>query len=638
MTRKLIYITLTTLLVSACINAQNKKLAKANKNFDQFEFSKAINQYERLVAKGNSSSEVFQKLGDANYLNANYIEAVKWYEKVAETSTDALDVEHLYRYANSLRSAQKYEASNAIFKKLNGSSDKNISDNIKAIKEQYGSFTIENVNINSAASDFAPSFRLDALVFSTGRDTSGISNTTHGWNKKRFLNLYTASNTSDGSFEKIMRFSDKLNTKLHESSTAFTKDGMTVYFTRNKEDGKKFGRDAKGISRLKLYKAVFENGRWTNIQELPFNQDGYSVAHPTLNKSEDKLYFASDIEGTHGQSDIFVVAINKDGSFGTPKNLGTNINTGGRETFPFVSDDDILYFASDGHIGLGGLDIFAVDLKDADSSRIVNLGEPLNSVEDDFAFIMNSETKKGYFSSNRKGGKGDDDIYALTEVKPIDMRCFSELFGIVKNKKTKEAIPNSLITILNKDGETLATTKSDNDGKFMLPIECNQTDNVIVATKESFESDRAMVSTDTDNIPDITLLLASIDLGAPIGTDLAKYLNIKPIYFDLNKSYIREDAKAILEKILVYLNEYPTAKIEVRSHTDSRASSTYNTNLSERRAKETVAYLISKGISSDRVHGVGFGESQLTNDCKDGKKCSEEKHQKNRRSEFIVVD
>lgn len=635
MTRKLIYITLATILVSACIKAQNKKLAKANKNFDRFEFSKAINQYESLIAKGNISSEVFQKLADANYLNANYVEAAKWYEKVAETDTDALDIEHLYRYANSLRSVQKYEASNAILKKLNGSSDKTMSDYMKAIKEQYGSFTIENVDINSAASDFAPSFRLDGLVFSTGRDTNGVSNNTHGWNKKRFLNLYTASNTGDGSFKNIMRFSDKLNTKLHESSTAFTKDGMTVYFTRNKENGKNFGRDAKGISRLKLYKAVFENGKWRKVQALPFNQDGYSVAHPTLNKSEDKLYFASDIEGTHGQSDIFVVDINKDGSFGTPKNLGANINTGGRETFPFVSDDDILYFASDGHAGLGGLDIFAVDLKNVDSSRIVNLGEPLNSPADDFAFIMNYETKKGYFSSNREGGMGDDDIYALTEVKPIDMRCFSELLGIVKNKKTKKVIPNSLVTLLNKDGKTLATTKSDGDGKFMLPLACNQTGNIIVATKESFESDRAMVSANADAI---TLLLASIDLGAPIGTDLAKYLNIKPIYFDLNQSYIRDDAKVILEKIMAYLNEYPNTKIEVRSHTDSRASSTYNADLSNRRAKETVAYLISKGIRRDRINGVGFGESQLTNDCKDGKKCSEEKHQKNRRSEFIVVD
>jgi len=366
MTDKLKYLWLAIVLVVGSTHAQEKKLLKANQSFESYEFTKAISQYENLVEQGTVTPEIYKNLGDANYLNANYKEAAKWYGMLADASSDALDIEHMYRYANSLRAIRDYKNSEALLKQLQDlkgiPNDKTIGEYMEAIKKRFGSYTIENIDINSSASDFAPSFRLDGLVFSTNRDTSGISKNLHNWNKKRFLNLYVATNTEDDNFNTIMRFSDKLNSKLHESSTAFSKDGTTVYFTRNKENGKGFGRDKKGVSRLKLYKSVYNGDKWDDIQELPFNQEGYSVAHPTLNKTEDKLYFASDINATRGQSDIFVVDINPDGTFGTPINLGDRINTAGRETFPYVTDDDILYFASDGHPGLGGLDIFAVDL------------------------------------------------------------------------------------------------------------------------------------------------------------------------------------------------------------------------------------------------------------------------------------
>ncbi len=633
----LVVATLTLLSVKA----QNKNIERADKNFRNFDYNKAINQYEKIVESGVQEPTVFQNLADANYHTANYIEAAKWYRKLAE-STDALSIEHLYRYASSLRSIKDFDGSNAVFKKLQAL-NKSVSEDemgsyMAAIQEQYGSFEIQTLDINSSASDFAPSFRIDGIVFSTGRDTSGLSKNIHGWNKKRFLNLYTATDPSDSGFSKVQQFSRSLNTKLHESSTAFTKDGNTVYFTRNKEKGKNFGRDNEGISRLNLFRAEFINGQWTKVTKLPFNAEGKSVAHPALNNNEDKLYFASDIEGTTGQSDIFVVDINEDGSFGQPKNLGKNINTGARETFPFVSKDDILYFASDGHPGLGGLDIFAVDLKNIETSKIVNLGEPLNSPADDFSFIMNAETKKGYFTSNREGGMGDDDIYALSEMKPIDTRCFSDLAGVVKNKKSGKVIPNATITLLDNTGKTIIKGLSDTKGMFTLLAECGQNDYVIIATKDEYLKDQKIVSTERENIGDLNLFLTLIDKGAPIGTDLVKYLKIDPIYFDFNKSYIREDAQVTLEKIINYMNVYPEAKIEVRSHTDSRASKNYNKKLSEKRAKATVAYLINKRINPSRIFGKGFGEAQLANECADGLKCSAAKHQKNRRSEFILVE
>ena len=623
------------------VQAQNKKIERADKSFRNFDYKKAINQYERIIASGIQEPKIYLNLGDANYHTANYTEAAKWYATFAE-STDALDIEHLYRYASSLRAVKDFDGSNTVFKKLQALnksvSVEEMGNYMAAIREQSGSFEIQTLNINSSASDFAPAFRIDGIVFSSARDTSGISKQIHGWNKKRFLNLHTATDPSDEGFGRVQKFSSVLNTKLHESSTAFTKDGNTVYFTRNKEKGNNFGRDAQGISRLNLFRAKFIDGAWTNVEKLPFNVEGKSVAHPALNENEDKLYFASDIDGTEGQSDIFVVDINADGSFGQPKNLGKNINTGARETFPFVSKDDILYFASDGHPGLGGLDIFAVDLKHMDTSKIVNLGEPLNSAADDFSFIMNAATKRGYFASNREGGMGDDDIYALTEMKPIDTRCFANLAGVVKNKKSGQVIPNATVTLVDNTGKTITKGQSDPKGVFTLLAECNHDDYVIIATKNNYQKDEKTVSTASENIANLSLFLTLIDTGAPLGTDLAKYLKIAPIYFDLNKSYIRKDAQAILEKVINYLNAYPNAKIEVRSHTDSRATKKYNTELSEKRAKATMAYLITKGINPNRISGVGFGESQLTNKCADGVKCSKSEHQKNRRSEFILVE
>lgn len=635
------------LLASILGNAQDRKLRKANESFEVFNYSKAITQYENLVSNGNSSPEIYQNLGDANYFNADYTTAAKWYTKLSETSEDAMDIEHIYRLAHSLRSNKEYQASDRWMERLNAKKNNDIrvshfdtrKNYLEKIKEQSGRYTIENININSPQSDFAPSFRLEGLIFSTGRDTSGISKNVHSWNKKRFLNLYTATSAEDGNFKNAQQFSDRLNSKLHESSTAFTKDGKTVYFTRNNGKNGNFSRDDKGISRLKLYRAEYVDGRWKNIKALPFNNKAYSVAHPALNKAENKLYFASDMPGTLGKSDIFVVDINSDGSFSTPKNLGNKINTESRETFPFITDDDVLYFASDGHPGLGGLDVFAANLKDMQNSQIINLGEPINSTSDDFSLIINTETKKGYFASNRAEGKGDDDIYALTETKPLDLNCYSNLSGIVKNKKTGEVVVNAKVTLYNKDSEVLAETTSSKDGSFKMKSDCENGDYLIVASKDDYKKDMVTFNNKRqEEVPSIELLLSQLDKGALIGTDLAKYLNIEPIYFDLDKDLIRTDAKLILDKIIAYMNQYPKAKVSVRSHTDSRASDSYNIELSQRRAKETVAYMVQQGISKTRINGSGFGETKLINDCNNTADCTEEKHQQNRRSEFILVE
>ncbi len=643
MKNKLICTFCSILLGVLFINAQDRKLQKANKYYNDFQFTKAIVHYERLVSKGNTAPEIYQNLGDANYLNANYEEAAKWYGMLSELEGVTLDKNHTYRYAQSLRSLKDYTASDKLMTQLyeskqtdqRGINFKENSDYLNRIKERLNSYTIENLSINSEASDFAPSFRLEGIVFSTARDTSGLAKNIHTWNQKRFSDLYAAAVNEDGSLENITKFSKELNTKLHESSSVFTKDGQTVYFTRNNEKKRKFSRDKQGVSRLKIYKSVLKNGKWLKAVPLPFNNDDYSVAHPTLNKAEDKLYFSSDMPGSLGHSDIFVVDILSNGTYSDPVNLGKKINTESRESFPFVAENDVLYFASDGHPGLGGMDVFAVDLKNIENSYILNLGEPLNSVADDFSLVINS-AKNGYFASNRADGTGSDDIYALTEVRPLALECFKNIGGIVKDHTSGELITDALIEVANEQGETIAEAITNENGVFEIKANCNEEISTLKGSKDNYESDTQSFTDNTDS--NLVLHLKKTNLGAPVGTDLVTYLALEPIYFDFDKWHIREDAKVSLAKIKAYLHEYPDVKIQIGSHTDARATKAYNMRLSDKRANSTMEYLIDQGISKDRLRALGFGETMITNECVDHVACPAHKHQENRRSEFIVLE
>ena len=645
--KKIIYIFLGLASMTSVVNAQDKKVSKANKSFSEYEYAIAIKSYEALVKDGYSKEDIYKNLGNANYLNANYQEAVSWYQQLFELENTSIDPEFMYKYAQSLKSLQKYDESDVWMQKFIAANSQDqraikFGENLEylnKIEANSNRYDIKNLAINSKESDFAPSVAKEMLVFSTARDTGITSRKIHNWNNKAFLNLYKATPNEEGDFINASKLSKTLNKKTHESSTAFTKDGSTVYFTRNNSDNGKFSRDKEGVSRLKIYKATLNGEQWTNIQELPFNGDNYSVAHPTLNKDETKLYFASDMPGTHGESDIFSVEIKTDGTFGTPQNLGKTINTESRETFPFITDDNKLYFASDGHPGLGGLDIFVTNLENQYKPSIENVGRPLNSEQDDFSFVINEESKKGFFASNRDGGKGDDDIYSFTENEALDLNCSTEIAGVITDQKDGTTLKNAEVIVYNADNKIVAKGTTGTDGSFSLDATCEEGEYKIVALKDSYnEGDKIVTTIRAKDLTNIQLALEKARKAAPVGTDLAKHLNLNPIYFDFDKSYVREDAKVIMEKVLTYLREFPEVKIEVRSHTDSRANDWYNQGLSVRRAKSTKAYLIKKGIAENRVSHKGFGEKQLTNECKNSVICNEDKHQNNRRSEFIVME
>ncbi len=622
------------------MQAQERMLRKANNNYEKFAYMKAADMYLKIIEKGDENVEVYQKLGDCYYFNSDLKNASKWYKEMVNTKVEVRP-EYFFRYAQTLKHEGDYKEANRIMRALEseGEGDSRVSrlianpDYLDDIAQQSGRFDIASIEENSVYTDFAPSFYNDQLVYASARKDRAFMDKKNKWTQQPYLDLYTK--TEEGS--ETIQFSKKVSTRLHESTSTFTKDGSTMYFTRNNLINQKFGTDDLEVNRLKIFKATLNNnGKWTNIEELPFNNDYYSVAHPALSPDETKLYFASDMPGGYGLSDLYVVDILEDGSFGEPKNLGVNVNTEGRDTFPFMSQEEKLYFSSDGHLGLGGLDIFVKKLNEI---KVYNVGEPINSIADDVTFIIDEEGK-GYFASNRPGGKGDDDIYSFVETTPIVEKCDGMIRGLVKDQETNELLSNVKIKVLNENEEVIYTIYSDFEGKFIIEnISCNRKNYELAFSTDGYKSKNTIAQLDKDN-PDFyeEIQIEQLPKQVEIGADLAETLKLEPIYFNTNRYFIRKDAAAELDKVVTFLQDNPLVSIEIGSHTDSTAGDWYNLWLSNKRASATVDYIVKTGIKKSRVSGKGYGETKLKNECSNGVPCSKENHQLNRRSEFIVLN
>lgn len=625
------------------IYSQKASLASADKKYDSYAYINAIKTYERVVEKGYKSAILYQKLGNAYYFNAELDKAAKWYGELFAMTTD-LEPEYYFRYAQSLRSIGENNKANEIMNKFTELSNndnrgqlfKKNQNYLDAIKENSGRYKIENAGINSKYSDYGTTIHGNKIYFATARDTGGLGHRKHSWTDQFFTNIYTADLGDEMTAGNPKKFNRSINTKFHEATPVFTKDGNTMYFTRNNYlEGKK-GRDGNNVNLVKIYKSTLVDGKWTNTSELSFNSDNYSTAHPSLSPDEKTLYFASDMPGTLGQSDIFKVKINEDGSFGNPENLGNPINTSGRETFPHINDENELYFASDGHPGLGGLDIFVSKLNPSGSfNEVQNIGADANSPKDDFAYVIDTKSRRGFLSSNRDGGQGFDDIYNFLETKRLI--CEQLLYGEITDIESKILLPGTKLSLYDSQYNLVSTTTSDEKGNYSFAVECGKKYSVR-AEKEDYTTIEEKVTIAKENgKTHFPLALEKAKCKVTVGDDLGKCFGIKMIYFDFDKSDIRVEAAIDLEKILDVMNEYPKMKLDIRSHTDSRGSSKYNESLSDRRAKSTIAWLIKNGINPNRLIGKGYGENQLVNQCSDGVKCTEEEHQMNRRSEFIIT-
>ena len=443
---------------------------------------------------------------------------------------------------------------------------------------QSKNYSIKNIDVNTEYSDFGVTYYGDSsAVFASSKKIKGTRNRTWYLNKQPFLELFKGTVTKTGEFVDAELFSERLNTKFHESNVAFTKDLKTVYFTRNNYINGRIAKDEDGWVLIQLLKAeIDEEGEWTNVELLPFNSDDFSTGSPTLNSKDSKLYFTSNRPGSLGLTDIWVVDINADGTYGEPINLGPNVNTSRKEMFPNIDDEDVLYFSSDGHEnGKGGLDLYYTTISNnAGVELAINMGSPLNSEKDDFGLVFLKGKKSGHFSSNRPGGKGDDDIYYFEEVINPLGDCIQFVEGVVREKSSGALLPGALVVLYDENGVKVESTITDRYAEFGFKVACSKGYKV-TGSKENYSEDSEEFT--TSNIADleleIELTLADDDF---LSIDGRLFVNIKPIYFDLDKSFIRPDAALELEKVVKVMRKYPLIKIELGSHTDSRAADAYN--------------------------------------------------------------
>ena len=609
--------------------AQSDATKKADKYFQKLEFVDAIKAYNNLVEKGKGNAYVYSQLAEANYNTFNTVEAEKWYAKALETGTS--EPEMLYKYSEMLKANGKYDASNTQMKKFASmypSNDKavaynanpNYLDNILKSEEK---FTAKNLDINTAASDFGGTFKNGVLYITSSRNDSRRN---YGWNDQPYLDIYQLNKSEDGSFSEANLISGKINTKHHEGVVSVTPDGNTLYFSREsffENMYEKLEDDNTKISVLQLFKATKDGDSWTNVQSLNINTNSYSVKNPSVSKDGKTLYFASDMPGGFGKYDIYKATIQSDGMLGEAENLGDKINTSGQEMFPYAGDDEYFYFSSNGHLGLGNLDVFYTEY--TGNTVVKNIGAPINSKADDFAFTID-EDKNGYVSSNREGGKGSDDIYAIKEIKPL---CQVDMIVTVENAETGEVLSNSAVTLYDSTGSILATQTTNAAGVATFTTDC-EIETSLKVTKPEFEDNSVTVSGTRDEKQNV-----SVDLTPIKKIIIADKVVLDPIYFEFDKSDITPQGALELDKLVLVMTKYPEMIIYATSHTDSRGKDSYNLSLSDRRAKSTVAYVVSKGIDQSRISGDGKGETEHLVDCKS--KCTEEEHQLNRRSEFTIV-
>lgn len=627
--------------------AQEGKIKSVQDDYRNFAYVKTSEVLLEVANKGYKSVDLFQRLANSYYFLNDMENAAKWYGELMELN-EVIDPEYYFRYALALKGVKNYEESDKWMKKFHELKPNDLrgkaflsSVDYRSNIEEASREDIEpqNLEINTEFSDFGTTEYENGIVFASARG----GGRKYRWNEEPYLDLYSVEKTESG-FGEVKEIDGKVNTKFHESSAVFSPNGRYMFFTRNNFFKLNYKEDDSGINRLQLYRATLsEDGTWDEIHKVHFNSEDYSVAHPALNLTGSRLYFASDMPGTFGQSDIFVVDVNDDGTLGEPENLGPSINTEGQESFPFMDTSGNLFYSTTGFPGLGGLDVFkseGLDQKVAQGSNrnfpIENIGKPVNSSADDFGYYENLVTKRVYFSSNREGGKGSDDIYTF-EVP----ECEQLVVGTVLDRKTEELIPNATVILFDGEGKELERKTVGEDAAFEFELEC-ETEYLVRGEMETYISDEKRFTTPQKKQElQIRLLLDKDVQEINPCDDLAKILDIPIIYFDFDKYNIRYDAEIELQKVLAVLNKYPTMTIDIRSHTDCRGTMAYNETLSENRAQSTRQYLIDNGIAAERLTAKGYGESRLVNDCgcetKDTSGCSEEEHQLNRRSEFIIT-
>lgn len=642
---KKIYIPII-LIFGFSINANAQEKSRQEKQGDKYSFNysyeKAIDSY---TSSKNLSLEGQRKLAESYSLTGQNDKAEAVYLTLVQSPTGVLPLDY-YHYAMILKSTGKYTESNKWMDKfvelnpydLRSKSYVSTKSKFDSLLKDEGKYKIEHLTLNTNAGDFGTSYYKNKIVFASTRAKAKAFKKKFNWNGKPFLDMYV-SEVDGNQLKDPENFSKKLNGKMHDGPASFSNNGTYMAFTRNHYHDKS---DDKVIE-LQIWFSSFTDNKWSQPVPFSINNSEYSVGQPFLTSDGKTMYFVSNMPGGLGGADIYKVKKGDNGAWEKPENLGNKINTEGDEVFPFLSEsNEILYFSSNGHCGLGDLDIFSCQLTGLKIGQVNNAGFPLNTQYDDFAMIIDSTSQKGYFSSNRSGGSGDDDIYSVSILKVIEIK--KRIIGVAKDI-SGTSIPNTFITLYDSKNEVIDTVTTKDNGAYKFFIESDKTFN-LNGKKVGYTEGKSQANSngkDSIIVSDVILTKKEevVVEKIEVGKDLGKVVKFNPIYFDYHEYKIRPDAEVELNKIVKIMNEYPNMVVNLNSHTDCRASKNYNQKLSDKRAQASTNYIKKRITKPERISGKGYGETKLINGCNcDGKVvsgCSEDEHQQNRRTEFIIA-
>ncbi len=636
---------LVILLIFNSLNAQKSRVRQADSYFENFSYAKAIIAYKNLKYK---SPRVYRNIAKSYLMLGHTDKAEEYYNELINTGK--YNASDLYSLASVLQMNKKYEEASSWMQKYAqrnpaDSRGRRFVENPTYYEELIvidTTVSLNNLAINTKYQDFSPTYyKKDKVAFASSRDDSYFVNRKWNGNNQPFLDLYIADLQDNNVLSNVRKFSKKVNKKFHDAPATFNKDGNVMIITRNNYE-KIIAKKGKVCdNNLMLYESILSDKQvWSNPEKLSFNNKNYSCGQASLTPDGQTMYFASNMPGGFGGTDIYIVKRTADGTWGKPKNLGNRINTEGNEMFPYFDEkNNFLFYSSNGLPGLGGLDVFVAKVRrDGSFTLPTNLGAPVNTNKDDFSFIYKIDGS-GFLSSNRDGGKGDDDIYGFVNLHKFKSRI-NEMYlsGVIIDKNTGEPLKYTRVILYDKAGNMVGDFETKEDGKYDYPIDYGKSYTMVVE-HSGYDKKETLINTKETGKKDIVRNFEFIKIKT--NEDKLKELcaiRIAPLYFNLDKYYILDVEKPTLDRIVAILNKYPAIILEVSSYTDSRASKRYNKRLSKRRTKAVVKYLVSKGIDKDRLVSKWFGEENLVNACADGVKCSEKEHQMNRRSEFKILN
>ncbi|MFT6882541.1 MAG: outer membrane protein OmpA-like peptidoglycan-associated protein [Marinoscillum sp.] len=663
--------------------------------FEKFAYQNALRYYQYAFETDSTSTKAVARIGLC-YVKLNQsLPAELWLKRLSILDTSFSD-ESKYLLAEQLIKNKKYEEAEGWYQQINSGSELASTrlTGIRSVNRMVADslqYIVEEVDFNSEQSDFAPMFYEQGIAFVSSRKKSDWVQNTYKWDASDFLDFYYFNeNDTINRLGKVKG----LNSSYHEGPGQVYNNGKNVAFTRNSLDKKRLNRDNEGVANLNIYFSEKSDEGW--VTPIPFEHNllDYSSGHPTLNDEGTMLIFSSNMPGGSGGVDLVVSYWNaNDSSWSKPVNLGGLINTKGDEMFPFLLDDQKLFFASNGHQGLGGLDIYYVPLLDGQpTGKVVNLGAPINSSQDDFSLIMSSDQKQGYFSSARLGG---DDIFQFSANSNL-------ITGVVMMDSLRLPLANMQVEARNSEDELLIKTTTDEFGHFQILLTQGVASSLVVTasglrqlpsqSRDTIWMQPAFLKIQVvdaltlqpvenphfsmNKLNDMSSLTFDRDRFIPIfpGTEykvvtaaegyythkdtfltndtywgwrtdtirmkkivVGESIRLENIYYDVNSANLREESLSELDKLVIFMDDNATIKIELSSHTDSRGRAEYNQSLSQRRAESAYKYLIEHGVDKDRIKPVGYGEGKVINKCVDGIKCSDEEHQENRRTEIKIL-